>query len=254
MPWFARFPTFCIHGGYGERRSGARSSNIRSRQARVSITTSPLADRAPFGPKKRDSSASGLFWPSAARRVPTASISSMKTMHWPPHLRASFFALRARKRTIRASMPMNVCANPEPGIETNGELNPVAIAFASIVLPVPDLPGRAPPCDRRSGFRGEVPPEEDDRDDARQPDGDPEDEAPGPGAAPVDDVLLTESRLLGAEQAPPRDEAADDEVYEPAKADDRAERRDERGPDAEADLVMEPEVGGRAGEQGHDGG
>ena len=64
----------------------------------------------------------------------------MKTMHWPPHLRASFFALRARKRTITASMPMKVWAKPEPGIVTNGELKPVAIAFASIVLPVP---GRA---------------------------------------------------------------------------------------------------------------
>ena len=34
-----------------------------------------------------------------------------------------------------ASMPMNVCAKPEPGIEMKGELKPVAIAFASIVLP-----------------------------------------------------------------------------------------------------------------------
>ena len=48
--------------------------------------------------------------------MPTASISSMKTMHWPPHLEASFFAFRARKRTISASMPMKVCAKPEPGI------------------------------------------------------------------------------------------------------------------------------------------
>ena len=38
-------------------------------------------------------------------------------------------------RTTIASMPMNVAAKPEPGIETNGELNPVASAFASIVLP-----------------------------------------------------------------------------------------------------------------------
>ena len=30
---------------------------------------------------------------------------------------------------------MNVAAKPEPGMETNGELKPVAIAFASIVLP-----------------------------------------------------------------------------------------------------------------------
>jgi len=52
--------------------------------------------------------------------MPTASISSMKTMQLPPHLLASFFALRARKRTMIASMPMKVWANPEPGIETNG--------------------------------------------------------------------------------------------------------------------------------------
>ncbi len=62
--------------------------------------------------------------PSAWRRMPTASISSMKTMHWPPHFRASFFARRARIRTMIASMPMNVAAKPEPGIEMNGELNP----------------------------------------------------------------------------------------------------------------------------------
>ena len=77
---------------------------------------------------------------ATARRMPTASISSMNTMHWPPHLRASFLALRARKRTITASMPMNVCAKPEPGIETNGQLKLVAMPLESIVLPVP---GRA---------------------------------------------------------------------------------------------------------------
>ena len=37
--------------------------------------------------------------------MPTASISSMKTMHWPPHLRASRLALRASSRTVIASMP-----------------------------------------------------------------------------------------------------------------------------------------------------
>src|SRR5215218_11119530 len=40
--------------------------------------------------------------------MPTASISSMKTMHWPPHLRASFFALRASQRTITTFMGMDV--------------------------------------------------------------------------------------------------------------------------------------------------
>jgi hypothetical protein len=80
--------------------------------------------------------------------MPTASISSMKTMHWPPHFAASFFALRASQRTITTSIPMNVCANPDPGIETNGELKPVAIAFASIVLPVPGAPRKSSPRSR----------------------------------------------------------------------------------------------------------
>ena len=86
--------------------------------------------------------------PSDWRRMPTASISSMKTMHWPPHLAASFFALRARKRTITASIPMNVCAKPEPGIVTNGQLNDVAIALESIVLPVPGGPRKSTPRSR----------------------------------------------------------------------------------------------------------
>ena len=80
--------------------------------------------------------------------MPTASISSMKTMHWPPHLAASFFALRARKRTMIASMPMKVCAKPEPGIVTNGQLNDVAMPLESIVLPVPGGPRKSTPRSR----------------------------------------------------------------------------------------------------------
>ncbi len=80
--------------------------------------------------------------------MPTASISSMKTMHWPPHLEASFFAFHARYRTMTASMPMNVWAKPEPGMETKGQLKPVAIALASIVLPVPGGPRKSIPRSR----------------------------------------------------------------------------------------------------------
>ena len=47
-----------------------------------------------------------------------------------------------------ASMPMKVCAKPEPGIDTNGELKPVAIAFAIIVLPVPGAPRKSRPRSR----------------------------------------------------------------------------------------------------------
>ena len=47
-----------------------------------------------------------------------------------------------------ASMPMNVCAKPEPGIVTKGELKLVAIAFAIIVLPVPGAPRNSSPRSR----------------------------------------------------------------------------------------------------------
>ena len=47
-----------------------------------------------------------------------------------------------------ASMPMKVCAKPEPGIVTNGELKPVAIALAIIVLPVPGAPRKSRPRSR----------------------------------------------------------------------------------------------------------
>jgi hypothetical protein len=87
--------------------------------------------------------------PSERRRMPTASISSMKIMHWPPHLRASRRALAIRNMTMTTSMPMNVCAKPEPGIVTIGELNDVAIALESIVLPVPGAPRKSSP---RSGL------------------------------------------------------------------------------------------------------
>ena len=45
-------------------------------------------------------------------------------------------------------MPMNVDAKPEPGIVTNGQLNEVAIALESIVLPVPGAPRKSTPRSR----------------------------------------------------------------------------------------------------------
>ena len=68
------------------------------RQRAVAAVEEVVVDRA-------RAVAAGSRCRATARRMPTASISSMKTMHWPPHLAASFFALRARKRTITASMP-----------------------------------------------------------------------------------------------------------------------------------------------------
>ena len=81
--------------------------------------------------------------------MPTASISSMKIMHVSPHLRASLRALRIRAMTMTTSMPMNVCAKPEPGMVTIGELNDVAMPLESIVLPVPGAPMKSSP---RSGL------------------------------------------------------------------------------------------------------
>ena len=80
--------------------------------------------------------------------MPTASISSMNTMHWPPHLAASFLALRASMRTMTASSPMNIWAKPEPGMVTNGQLNDVAMPLESIVFPVPGGPRNSTPRSR----------------------------------------------------------------------------------------------------------
>ena len=49
---------------------------------------------------------------------------------------------------MTTSMPMKVCAKPEPGIVTIGELNEVAIALESIVLPVPGAPRNSRPRSR----------------------------------------------------------------------------------------------------------
>ena len=56
-------------------------------------------------------------------------------------------------------MPMNVAAKPEPGIETNGELKPVASAFASIVLPVPGGPKKRTPRSRLPPWRSNCSPD-----------------------------------------------------------------------------------------------
>ena len=58
-----------------------------------------------------------------------------------------------------ASIPMKVAAKPEPGIEMNGELKPVAIAFASIVLPVPGAPKRSRPRSRLPPARSNCSPD-----------------------------------------------------------------------------------------------
>ena len=96
--------------------------------------------------------------------------------------------------------------------------------------------------------------EEDDCDDRGQEDRDAVEEAPGPGSAPVDDVFLAQARVLGAEEARPRDQAADDEVDEPAEADHHEERQEDRLADALVLLVPEEEIGRGAGQDGDEGG
>jgi len=145
------------NGGSGSTPGSARDWNSFSRHARVSSTRSPDADSAPIGPWKdqswkvgmRTGEAPAAEFCNACLRIPTASISSMKMMHCPPHLRARRRARATRIRTITTSMPMNVDAKPEPGIIMIGELKLVAIAFESIVLPVPGAPMNSRP---RSGL------------------------------------------------------------------------------------------------------
>ena len=72
-----------------------------------------------------------------------------------------------------------------------------------------------------------------------------EEEAPRPGAAPVRDVLLAQARVVGAEEARPRDDAAHEDVGEAAEGDDREERDEERPADAPPVVVVEPVEGER---------
>ena len=71
----------------------------------------------------------------APRWRPTASISSMNTMHG-----ACFFACSNMSRTRAAPTPTNISTKSEPEIEKNGTLASPAIARASSVLPVPGAP------------------------------------------------------------------------------------------------------------------
>jgi hypothetical protein len=114
---------------------------------------------------------------------------------------------------------------------------------------VQDRRGGSGPADRDADGSRQQLVEEDDRDEAGQEDPDAEEEPPRPRAPAVDDVLFAQARVLGAEEARPGDQPADEQVDEAAEPDDRAEGRGERPPDAEADLVVEPEEGGRARQQ-----
>ena len=79
-----------------------------------------------------------------------------------------------------------------------------------------------------------------------------QEEAPGPRAAAVRDVLLAQARVVGAEEARPRDDAAHEDVDQAAEGDDREERDEERLADAPAVVVVEPVEGERARHDRHE--
>ena len=74
------------------------------------------------------------------RRLATASISSIKTMHG-----AFFFASSKRSRTRDAPTPTNISTKSDPEMEKNGTPASPATAFARSVLPVPGGPTRITP-------------------------------------------------------------------------------------------------------------
>jgi len=80
----------------------------------------------------------------APRWRPTASISSMNTMHG-----ACFFACSNMSRTRAAPTPTNISTKSEPEMLKNGTFASPAIALASSVLPVPGEPTISTPLGMR---------------------------------------------------------------------------------------------------------
>ena len=237
-----------------------------------------------------------------------------------------------------ASTPMKVCAKPEPGIETNGELNPVAIAFASIVFPVPGAPRKSSPRSRFPPARSKASPDcqsvttrrtsslastwprtsasltphcaspgskpricempissigpiriaklamnrkvtktiwvstagfenadsepaqdvadgaqpraaadqPDDRDHGSEHDREPRLLPPVPGATPADHVLVAQLLAVGAEEARPWDQPAEEQIGEAAEDDHDTEGGRERPQRAPAVVLLEPDEERRA--------
>ncbi len=100
----------------------------------------------------------------------------------------------------------------------------------------------------------EHPVDEDEGDECDQPDRDPGEEAPERRAAAVDDVLLPDAVLVGAEEARPGDEAPEHDVDEAPEGGNREERSHDRPADVPAFLLVEPEEDGGARQDGDGGG
>ena len=75
-----------------------------------------------------------------SRRLPMASISSMKIIHG-----AFFFASSKRSRTREAPTPTNISTKSDPESEKNGTFASPATAFAINVFPVPGGPTKRAP-------------------------------------------------------------------------------------------------------------
>mmetsp|Transcript_6899 Transcript_6899/g.20987 ORF Transcript_6899/g.20987 Transcript_6899/m.20987 type:complete len:298 (-) Transcript_6899:748-1641(-) len=78
--------------------------------------------------------------PPRPRALPTASISSMKTIHGCIAL-----ACEKRSRTRAGPTPTNISMKSEPDTERKGTFASPAVALASRVLPVPGGPTRSAP-------------------------------------------------------------------------------------------------------------
>ena len=128
----------------GRSRAGSRDSG-RLVAAR---TTMPLWLSKPSISESswfRVCSRSSLELRELSRLLPTASISSMKTMQG-----AFSFACLKRSRTLAAPRPTNISTNSEPAIWKNGTPASPATALAMRVLPVPGGPTRSAPRGQRA--------------------------------------------------------------------------------------------------------
>mmetsp|Transcript_30997 Transcript_30997/g.100151 ORF Transcript_30997/g.100151 Transcript_30997/m.100151 type:complete len:288 (-) Transcript_30997:352-1215(-) len=124
-------------------RSSAGSS-VSGRLVPASTTIWPLLVKPSISTKSwlRVFSRSSLppKLPPRPRALPTASISSMKTMHGCIAL-----ACEKRSRTRAGPTPTNISIKSDPDTERKGTLASPAVALASSVLPVPGGPTSSAP-------------------------------------------------------------------------------------------------------------
>ena len=127
--------TTCLSNLPGLKSAGSRTSGLFV--AAIMIIPS-LASNPSISTSNWLRVCSLSSWPPprpAPRCLPTASISSIKTMQGDCLLACSNISL-----TLEAPTPTNISTKSEPDIEKNGTFASPAIALASKVLPVPGEP------------------------------------------------------------------------------------------------------------------